>query len=139
VLIETPTGRWRTDPSFTHPGWQVLVCPGPDERDCPTLGGQVCRLAAGADAIVVAPRHGDRHWPALTAAHRPQHPGVPVFVRVPTADGRSGAGPGLVAVDRVGGLAARATIDEAALAHARRSDDWTGTLPPDLAAPPSEP
>jgi len=136
VLIETPTDSWRTDPALTHPGWQVLVCPGPDDRDCPTLGGTVCHLAASADAIVVAPRRGDRHWCALAAAHRPSHPGVPVFVRVPTADAGSGNVTGLLPIGGTGGLAARATVDEAARAHAHRSDDWTAAGPPDRPSPP---
>jgi hypothetical protein len=132
VLVETPTAGWRTDPAFTHPDWQVLACPGPDERACPTLGGQVCRLAAGADAVVVAPRPGDRHWPALTAAHRSQHPGVPVFVRSSAPGSPPPDAPGWLSADRADGRADRALIDQAARTHARRTDGWVGVVPPEL-------
>lgn len=130
VLVETPAGSWRTDPAFADPGWQVLVCPGPDDRDCPTLAGQVCPLAAGADAIVLAPWRDDRLWQALSVAHRPLHPGVPVFVRAPASEDGMGGGPGRILVDIADGDAARAVIDEAARAHARRTDDWIGAVPP---------
>jgi hypothetical protein len=129
VLVETPARSWRTDPRFEHEGWQVLVCPGPDDRDCPTVDGGMCPLAAAADAIVIAPRPGDRHWSALSVAHRPLHPGVPVFVQAPAAAGAPGDVPRRMPADRSPAdrsPADRSAIDEAARAHALRCDDWTG-------------
>jgi len=110
VLVEVPGGRWQGEEEARARGIDVLVCPGPRDYParCPALEGEVCPLAAQADAIVVRPIAGDPRWEALIEAHARLHPDIPIAVELP---GRTG-GSGLVALAPV--LAAAQDSDAAA-------------------------
>lgn len=114
VLVESPVVTGSFDPARVPPDWQVLVCPGPDERDCAAIDGHTCPLAMAADAVVIVPRAGDRRWSDLSAAHRRLHPDVPVFVEPPPV---------------ASGAARARLVDEAARAHRGRRVDPRADLP----------
>jgi hypothetical protein len=82
VLVEVPGGRWAAAEAAQTAGLHVLTCSGPGARpSCPALAGDVCPLAAGADAIVVSNPPDDERWGGLIEEHRRHHPGVPICVQ----------------------------------------------------------
>jgi hypothetical protein len=121
VLVESSAGHWRGARAGAEAGMQVLVCSGPHDHRCPPLSGDPCPLAAGADAIVVSRPPHDPAWTAVHAAHRVQHPGVPVCVQHPRAGCTAPAGALTLPDDSI---AAAATIGDVARRHALLAGDW---------------
>lgn len=121
VLIEAAAGHWRGEAAATRAGLQVLVCPGPQQRRCPSVNGRTCPLAAAADAIVITQPPRDARWDTLLDRHRPLHPGVPICMDQPRARGIEPRGAlRLPADDR----AAVRAVQRVAEQHARRTDGW---------------
>jgi RimJ/RimL family protein N-acetyltransferase len=90
ILVEVPGARWRAEERARRLGASIVACPGPAYgARCPSLDGEACPLAAGADVIVVDVPESDPNRDALVAAHRRLHPGVPVVVDRPRVAGES--------------------------------------------------
>lgn len=114
VLVEAP-GTWGAAQAVTRAGYRVLGCAGPDQRavgECPMRHGAPCPLAAAADAIVVAMPPGSEPGRWLAEHHERLHPGVPVLVVGPPAEGeacRLAAGaPASEVIDRLDALTRQA-------------------------------
>lgn len=83
VLVEARGGRSSVGAEAEARGLAVITCSGPHQarHGCPVLSGRPCPLATEADAIVVTNLpEADDLWQAVIAAHREQHPGIPVCI-----------------------------------------------------------
>jgi hypothetical protein len=84
VLVEVAGGRWSGERAANDAGLSTVMCPGPSRRGrdgCPVLEGGRCRLADGADAIIVLLDPDDNETAQLIESHRRMSPGVPILVR----------------------------------------------------------
>lgn len=102
VLLEGGSGRWPAEDEAESAGLEVIACAGPGtcRRQCPLLAGRSCPLVEGADAIVMTGSTTGPEWDAIRAAHRREHPEVPVVVEPGTRSTRSrGVRPLLNAVE----------------------------------------
>lgn len=95
VLLEGGGGHWSDEREADTAGLEVIACPGPGECRvrCPLLSGESCPLVDGADAIVMVASTTGEVWDEIRAAHRREHPEVPVVVE---SAGRRHGDPGLV-------------------------------------------
>lgn len=80
ILVEAAAGRWAGEFAATTAGFDVRTCRGPSaDRPCPLLSGEGCRLAEGADVVVVMLPESAPTTQALLEAHRAE-PGRQVVV-----------------------------------------------------------
>jgi GNAT superfamily N-acetyltransferase len=94
VLLEGGSGHWPTEDAADAAGYEVIACAGPGTcpRRCPLLAGEPCPLVDGADAVVMVRSTTGPTWDRIRAAHRDQHPDLPVIVE----SGSRSDGPGVV-------------------------------------------
>lgn len=85
VLVEGGGGHWPSADDPDVAGFEVVACAGPGagRARCPLLCGERCPLVDGADVIVMTPATTGPDWDEVRAAHRRDHPGVPVVVEGP--------------------------------------------------------
>jgi GNAT superfamily N-acetyltransferase len=88
ILVESPRATSVAWSRALEQGVEVVACPGagsPSSPRCPVLDGDVCPLAADADAIVVWSTGDGARTRELVAAHQRLHPEVPLYVQVAPA------------------------------------------------------